>query len=241
VARQPKVKAPSPAEKRPSGFVVVLAFAAAIGVTVALIAAALILRNGNDVPQPSTAPPLDVADIPQSGIFLGSPSAKVTLIEYADLQCPFCRVYTETMLPRIVDEYVRPGRVRTEFRGLAFLGDDSVEALRYVQAAGLQDRLWQMQDALYRNQGAENSGWVTEDLARKLGGEIGGLDVDQMLADTEDPQVTARINQAHDQATSVGVQGTPTLFIQIGEQEPYAIDVAGAETLGQALDDALRG
>ena len=129
-----------------------------------------------------------------------------------------------------------------EFRGLAFIGDDSLEALRYVQAAGLQDRLWQMQEALYRNQGGENSGWVTEDLARELGAKIDGLDVERMLADTESEEVAARIDQAQAQATAAGVPGTPTFFIQIGDDEPYGLDAPlSADTLGKALDDALRG
>jgi protein-disulfide isomerase len=221
---------------------VVFAFAGAIGVTIALIAAALITRSGNDAPPPTTAPVVDLGGIPQSGISLGSPSAKVTLIEYADLQCPVCRAYTESVFPTIVNRYVRTGRVRMEFRGLAFIGDDSLKALRYAQAAGLQDRLWQMQEALYRNQGGENSGWVTEDLARELGAEIDGLDVEQMLTDTESDEVAARIGQAQTQATAAGVPGTPTFYIQIGDEEPYAIETGlSAETMGQALDDALRG
>ena len=222
---------------------VVLAFAIAIGATVALVAAALLLRSDDDAPPPSTAPAVDFAGIPQEGVFLGPASANVTLIEYADLQCPFCRSYAEEVFPALVDEYVRDGRVRMEFRGLAFLGDDSLEALRYVQAAGLQNRLWQMQDALYRNQGAENSGWVTEELARELGGEIEGLDVDRMLEDSVGEEVTARIDAAQAQAAAAGVSGTPSFFVQIGDEEPYPLEITALDPaqFRAALDDALRG
>jgi protein-disulfide isomerase len=222
---------------------VVVAFAIAIGAAVALVAAALLLRSDDDAPPPSTAPAVDLTGIPQEGIFLGPPSANVTLIEYADMQCPFCRAYSEDVFPTLVDEYVRPGRVRMEFRGLAFLGEDSVEALRYVQAAGLQNRLWEMQEALYRNQGGENSGWVTEDLARRVGADIEGLDVDRMIEDGDSQEVTARIDAAQAQASAAGVGGTPTFYVQIGDDDPYALEITALDpsAFRPALDDALDG
>lgn len=220
-----------------------VAFAIAIGAAVALVAAALLLRSDDDAPPPSTAPAVDLTGIPQEGIFLGPPSANVTLIEYADMQCPFCRAYSEDVFPTLVDEYVRPGRVRMEFRGLAFLGEDSVEALRYVQAAGLQNRLWEMQEALYRNQGGENSGWVTEDLARRVGADIEGLDVARMIEDGDSQEVTARIDAAQAQASAAGVGGTPTFYVQIGDDDPYALEITALDpsAFRPALDDALDG
>src|SRR5205823_9670049 len=114
----------------------------------------------------------------------------VTLIEFADLQCPFCREYTLNALPAIVDEYVRPGKVKLVFSGMAFIGPDSETALRATYAAGLQGRLWNFLDLLYKNQGAENSGWVTDDLLRSVGESIPGLDVDAMLAARQGQSVT---------------------------------------------------
>jgi protein-disulfide isomerase len=126
---------------------------------------------------------------------------------------------------------------------MAFLGDDSLEALRYVQGAGLQNLLWQMQEALYRNQGDENSGWVTEELARDLAEDIDGLDADQMIEDSVGQEVATRIDQAQAQATAAGVGGTPTFFIQIGDQEPYPLEITALDPSGfrPALDDALNG
>jgi len=75
---------------------VVIAFGIAIGAAVMLVVAALVLRNANSAPAASATPVVDLEGIPQSGSILGSPSAKVTLIEYADPQRPACRLYTET-------------------------------------------------------------------------------------------------------------------------------------------------
>jgi protein-disulfide isomerase len=243
MARKPKAKRKPqpPPQRRPSGLVVVLAFAIAIGAAVSLIVLAVALRTTeNDAAPPTTTPVVDLDGIPQEGRVLGSPDAEVTLIEYADLQCPACRAYTESYFPEIVNRYVRPGRVRTEFRGLAFLGPDSETALRWVLAAGLQNRLWQLQEALYRNQGGENSGWVTEELLRRLAGAIPGLDADQILADADGDAVDAQVAEGASQAEADEIRGTPGLVIQVGDGQPTTLEPGiGISELTAALDDAL--
>ena len=225
---------------RPSGRTVVLAFAVAIAAASALVAVALIGRSDSSAP-PTPTPVVDLAGIPQDGRVLGSPDAEVTLVEWADPQCPACRVYTEEFLPTVVDEYVRPGRIKTEFRGFTFIGDDSVKAYRFLLAAGEQNKLWNLQEALYRNQGGENDGWVTDDLIRELASEIDGLDVDQLFVDAERTDIVAEAEGAKAAGQAAGIQGTPTLQIVIGDQEPYDIQVADVDQLRAALDDALDG
>ena len=151
---------------RPAGRTVVIAFAVAIGAAAALIAVALLLRNDSSTPPPSATPVVDLTGIPQDGAVLGSPNAGVTLIEYADPQCPGCRAYTENFFPTVVGAYVWPGKVDTEFRGFPFIGSDSVKGYRFFLAAAEQNKLWNLQEAMYRNQGGENSGWITDDLIR---------------------------------------------------------------------------
>ena len=176
------------------------------------------------------------------GTVLGSPDATVTLIEYADPQCPSCRAYTEGVWPAVVRQYVRPGRVKTEFRGVAFIGPDSLKALRFVYAAGLQNRLWNLQEALYRNQGGENDGWVTDDLVRELAGQIPGLDVDRLFADAESSEVAAMVSKSEAEANAAQVPGTPTLFLQTGGAKPELVSVGvDSAKLAAALDAALSG
>jgi protein-disulfide isomerase len=74
--------------------------------------------------------------IPQQGIALGDPRAPVTLTEFADLQCPFCRQYTEAVLPTLVKRYVRTGKVRMIFQALAFIGPDSARAPAWRRRRG---------------------------------------------------------------------------------------------------------
>jgi protein-disulfide isomerase len=150
--------------------------------------------------------------IPQRLNELGNPQAPVTMVEFADLQCPFCRDFTLETLPAIVDGYVRPGKVKLVFAGIAFIGPDSETALRAAYAAGLQGRLWNVVDLLYRNQGAENSGWVTDSLLRSVGTAIPGLDAGAMLEARNSAEVNSAIASTSQQANTAHVDSTPTFF-----------------------------
>ena len=212
-----------------------------MGAAVALVVVALLFRTHQSTPDATATPVVDLRGIPQQGSVLGSPSANVALIEYADLQCPACRLYTESILPTVVDEYVRPGKITTEFRGFPFIGGDSVRGYRYALAAGEQGKLWNLAEALYRNQGAENGGWLTENLVRRLASDIPGLDVDRLLADAERPAIVEEASSAASKANAAGIQGTPTFLVKIGKSTPYLIQVASVDDVRAAIDDALSG
>jgi protein-disulfide isomerase len=212
---------------------------AAVAVAAAIIVAVVFLRDdGGGV---STTPIVDIEGIPQDGTILGPADAKVTLIEYADIQCPACLNYTKTLFPTVVDEYVRPGKSNTEFRGFPILGPDSIKGQRFLLAAAEQDKLWQLQDLFYRNQGAEHSGWLTDDLIREIAAGIPGLDVDQLFADAETDEMQQAAEQALADGQAAGIGGTPTLLIKVGDDEPYMIQVASPDQLREALDAALKG
>jgi hypothetical protein len=70
------------------------------------------------------------AGLPQHGTLLGRPDAPVRIVEFADLQCPYCDEYTVRALPTLVQRYVRTGEVSMRFENLSFIGPDSVTAGR---------------------------------------------------------------------------------------------------------------
>jgi protein-disulfide isomerase len=152
------------------------------------------------------------AGIPQTGAFLGSPDAPLRMVEFADLQCPFCAQYARNVLPTIVKRYVRGGRLRLEWRPLAFLGDDSKPAAAAAAAAGVQNRMWQFTDLFYLNQGQENSGYVTDAFLRgiALGADAKPAPV---LAAANSPVTPPLLVEAAHQADRLGVQSTPTFFV----------------------------
>jgi protein-disulfide isomerase len=154
--------------------------------------------------------------IPQSGVTLGSPSAPVTLVEFADPQCPFCRDYTLGQMPSLVRKYVRTGKVKMQLRLMSFIGPDSVTGARAVEGAGLQNRLWQAADALYANQGQENTGYVTQGFLRTTLGSVPGLDVSRALTQASSAQVTAQLRTTATVAQRYAVQSTPTFLVGRG-------------------------
>ena len=90
------------------------------------------------------------------------------MIEYVDLQCPYCAQYAIYVLPPVLRRFVRTRRVQLEMRRSAALGSSRRVAARALYAAAEEDRMWQSADLFYHNQGEENSGYVTPQLLRML-------------------------------------------------------------------------
>ena len=96
---------------------------------------------------------------------------------------PLLPEFAVDVLPTIVKDYVRTGKVKLVLFAINILGPNSDNGLRAAYAAGLQDKLWNFSDLLFKSQGAENSGWITDDLLRRTGNSIPGFDTDKMLSD----------------------------------------------------------
>jgi protein-disulfide isomerase len=205
-----------------------------LGVAVAVaavivVAAILMSQGGADDDNAVPLPPLQ-----QDGVSLGDPEAPATLIEFADLQCPFCAEYATEQLPGVIDSYVRDGRLRLELRLLAFIGPDSARARQVANAAALQDKMWNYTERFFRNQGPENSGYATDAFLQRLARETPGLDVDQLSADLGGQEAEALTREAERMARRLGVEGTPSFYLvqDGGEPEPIEIDALGDELGG---------
>jgi protein-disulfide isomerase len=153
------------------------------------------------------------AGIPQHGTLLGRPDAPTRIVEFADLQCPYCREYTLQALPSLVNDYVRTGKAQMQFENLSFIGPDSVQAGRAAAAAARQNKLWNFVDLMYLNQGAENSGYVTPSYVRHLLGAIPGLNVAAALSASQEPAADSALTKAHNLAVKDGITGTPSFLI----------------------------
>lgn len=148
------------------------------------------------------------AGIPQSGDALGRPDAPYTLVEFADLQCPFCAQFNDEVLPAVIERFVRPGRLRIELRPVAFLGRDSSTGAAATVAAGEQDRMWHFADLWYRNQGPENSGYATPQFLGRIA-RAASLDFDRWQRQSNSPELLATLERNARAAQTARISGTP--------------------------------
>jgi protein-disulfide isomerase len=229
---------------------VIAAVGVAAAIAVALIGASILTTRGGDGGGGDPASIAGAADVeamfqgvPQEATLVGEPDAPVTLVEYADLQCPFCAQWATTTLPVLVADYVQSGDLKIEFRGLSFIGPDSEEALRAALAAGDQGKLWNVVDLIYRNQGTENSDWVTDDFLRSVGAAVPGLDVDAMMDGTGSDEVTAAMTKSQSSAAANQINSTPSFLLGEtgGRLTRLEVESLAPDEFKAAIDELLNG
>ncbi|MGH7771449.1 MAG: DsbA family protein, partial [Candidatus Binatia bacterium] len=92
------------------------------------------------------------------GHALGSANAPVTIVEFSDFQCSFCKKFWNDTLPRLKETYIKKGKVRFIYRHFAILGKLSEQAAQAAECAGEQGKFWEYHDRLFANQGAFTDG-----------------------------------------------------------------------------------
>ena len=180
--------------------------------------------------------------IPQKGITLGKASAPATLIEFADLQCPYCAEYSNNGLGTVVKKYVRTGKLRYQLHLRSVLGPDSVKAAGAAAAAANETRLYQFSDLFYRRQQQENTGYVTPSFLRGVASGS-GVDPAKALAGAANPNSQPQVAAAEKLASQLGSNSTPAFYIRLKSGrlvpvEPKALDGA---SVSAAIDTALSG
>ncbi len=154
--------------------------------------------------------------IPQSANALGPSTASVTLEYFGDLQCPFCKQFTLEVLPPVIERWVRPGSLRIEYHALqTATRDPEVFIAQQVAAlaAGRQQKEWDFVEAFYREQGEENSGYVTDEFLRGIAGRVPGLNLSEWSGDRGDAELAREIARDGEVAAEAGLTGTPSFLI----------------------------
>ena len=244
----------SPRRRQASPRVLVAAGAIVVAIGVAIVLG-VVLGSGSssslgDVPAAGTltdALPLAAnvnalfKGIPQSGTTLGHASAPVTMVEFIDPQCPYCREFETTVLPSIVKNYVRTGKLRIQMEPWAFIGPDSVRGQAAELAAAEQNKAFNYAELLYDNQGVENTGWLNDNMVAAAAGSIPGLRVHTLLNARSSRSVKAAQKQVDDLAISDKVSGTPTLYVGKTGTKGAEVKLASPTdepTLVAAIDNA---
>lgn len=172
---------------------------------------------------------------------LGKSDAPLTLIEFSDYQCPFCKKFFQTTLPTLKAEYVETGKVRYVFRDFPLdqIHPQARKAAEAAHCAGEQGKYWEMHNVLFQNQQALD--------LHHLKAHARDLKLDASVFDTclEDGKYTAKVQQDYDDGLAAGVRGTPGFFL--GKTEPddtiQGTLITGAQPLAvfrQAIEGLLR-
>ncbi|MGN6255794.1 MAG: DsbA family protein [Solirubrobacterales bacterium] len=178
-----------------------------------------------------------LSGIPQENMELGEQKAPVTLYEYGDLQCPVCKAYSEQILPQIIESKVKAGEVKIVFRNFVIIGPDSTPAGAATIAAGKQGRGWSYLELFYRNQGTENSGYVTPEFMESIAKGAGVKDLAKWNEERENKNIVAEMEKTTREAQNFGFTGTPSFAIE----GPHAkgMELLGTPGSASAIEEAI--
>ncbi len=223
----------------------------ALAVVVVAVAIAISTSGGSGTPAPKpgsaaskssvTAVSNLLSGIPQSGTTLGNPNAKVTITEYADLECPVCDAFAlpsnrntsdgtpgTSYFDQLVNQYVRTGKAKIVYRSLETATGNGPNASMWAQqqaganAAGLQNKAWDYIELFYYEQQAETSAYVTPAFLRGIAEQVPGLNVSSWAANLNNPSVQGQVATDGQTAASRGFTYTPTIVVRgpKGEAQP---------------------
>src|SRR5882724_3132871 len=165
----------------------------------------------------------------------GNPDAPVTLEEFGDFQCPPCGSFagfTEELLKQY------DSRLRIVFRNFPLAPHEHArEAALAAEAAGLQGHFWEMHDVLYREQTAWSKAPNARELFESYAGTI-RLNLDQFRKDMDGEKARERVDSDHALGDSLGINVTPTFFINNHPVDPKDRNPEGVRA---AIDAALAG
>jgi protein-disulfide isomerase len=206
-----------------------------------LVAGVILLTRPSPQQQASPVPTLPSTLDYETGVteegypYKGSADAKVTVIEFADYQCEFCADAEATLMPRIDEDFVRPGLIRFIYQDFAFLGPESKTAAQAAHCAKEQGRFWEYHHVLFANQGQPNSGAFARAKLERFAEQV-GLDVKAFKQCLSSKKYADLVTASTAEGRRRGLRGTPTFFVgdrMLEGAVPY-------EELKTAIELALR-
>jgi len=160
---------------------------------------------------------------------IGNPDAKVTVVEFLDPECETCAAVSP-MVKGLINSY--KDRVQFVVRYMLF-HHNSKPAAMATEAAGKQGKYWEMQSQLFHRRDWAEQEAPQDAFFEKVAKEL-GLDINKFKADMKDPATLANILADYQEGPALGVQGTPTFFVNGVIQRSFDY-----ESLKKAIDDEL--
>lgn len=159
---------------------------------------------------------------------LGNPEAPVTIIEFSDFQCPFCRKFYKETLPQIKKDYILTGKAKLVYRDfpLVQIHPGATPAAEGAECAKEQGKFWEMHDAIFDEQEKQGSGTIqfTSDDVKKWAAKT-GLNASKFNQCLDSGKYKQEVEKDIADGSAAGVTGTPAVFVNgrliVGAQ-PFA-------------------
>lgn len=171
-----------------------------------------------DVAQgPTSVPPPDYVAVTNGKLpLLGDDSAKVTVVEFSDFQCPFCKKYVDETMSQLKEKYIDTGKIKFAFRHspLTMLHPNATKAGEASECANEQGNFWGYHDELFNTQDtwSPKTGDSVTTAFVEIAGDT-GLDTTQFQSCLESGKYADTVAADLKDAQSAQVDGTPTFFI----------------------------
>jgi protein-disulfide isomerase len=183
----------------------------------ALVVFAIVYPNLKSVGEIITVTP---ASLPNAdGLSLGDAKAPAVIDVFEDFQCPACKSFTEGTEPLIIENLVSTGKARYVFHNYPFIdgngtgsSGESDQAANAAMCANDQGKFWDMHSSLYANWNGENQGNLSDRRLQAIAESI-GLDMSAFNACFNSNKFKSEIQADFDKGQSMGVNGTPTVFV----------------------------
>jgi protein-disulfide isomerase len=163
----------------------------------------------------------------------GSGNAPVTLIEFSDFQCSFCRKFWKQTLPSLEKQYTETGKVKFVYRHFAILGKHSMAAAQAAECAGEQGKFWPYHDTLFGGEGSPFAFAKLKGYAKDL--RLNAQTFDQCL---DSGKYIDKVEKETSIGAFLGASGTPTFFLNgklmVGAQPFQVFEAVIEEELKKA-------
>ena len=170
-----------------------------------------LLLLGNDA-WPQAPTPHDVFGyIIKDGPALGNEKASVTLIEFSDFQCSFCRKFWQDSLPLIREKYIKTGKVRFFYHHFAILGQFSTQAAQAAECAGEKGKFWPYHDKLFSQ---ATSALAFTDSKLKDYAKASGLEPGAFNQCVDSGKYRNKVESETAMSAFLGIRGTPAFFVK---------------------------
>ena len=158
---------------------------------------------------------------------LGDLNAPLTMVEFGDYQCTFCKKFFHETEESIIINYVETGKVKILFKDFIVVpGNDSVNAANAAHCANDQEMFWQYHSTLYNNWDGEGTGWASFERLHQFASTL-GLDMDKFSECMSKSKWKELVDSSKVDGRTLGVSATPTFFII--DQNNKVLKITGAQ------------